>query len=100
MPKVSLSVPHSLSQEEATQRLQEFLPRVRQHYGNHVSNVQESWNDNQLDFSFTTFGFDIAGSMLVTASQVVFNGTIPFAAMMVKGKVESAIREELGKLLS
>ena len=100
MPKVSLSVPHSLSQEEAMQRLKEFLPRVRQHYGSHISNVQESWKEHELDFSFTTFGFDIAGQMLVTASQVVFNGTIPFAAMMVKGKVEKAVREELGKLLS
>lgn len=100
MPKISTIVPHTLGQEQAQQRLRAFLPRVREHYGSQVSNLQESWDDNQLNFRFTTFGIDIRGHLLVHEADVQFNGDLPFAAMMFKGKIESSIRDELGKLLA
>ncbi len=100
MPKLAFSVANPLSQQEAMDRLKQFLPRVREHYGEQISNLQESWEGNELNFRFTTFGIDIAGLLRVNEPDVRFEGELPFTAMMFKGKIESSIRQELAKLLS
>ncbi|HZZ71874.1 MAG TPA: polyhydroxyalkanoic acid system family protein [Pirellulales bacterium] len=100
MPSMKLAIPHQLSQEEATARLKNFLTKVKEHYASQVSDLQENWTDNALDFGFTTYGFKVSGQLQVEPSEVVVNGQIPFAAMMFKGKIEQSIRSELAKLLA
>ena len=99
MPKLSISVPHSLSKEEATSRLKGFLERVRSRYGDQVSDLQEQWGESSGNFSFKTYGFNVKGSVVVFPTEVVVDGDLPFAAMMFKGKVEQTIRENLERLL-
>ena len=100
MAKASVSVAHDLGQNEATERLREFLPRVREHYEGQITNLVETWDGNTLTFSFTVLGFQINGDLGVEESEVNFAGVLPLAAMMFRGKVEQSIREELMKLLS
>lgn len=100
MPKVSTVVPHSLGREEAERRLREFIPRVREDYGDQIKDLQGDWQDNQLNFSFTTVGLKIGGNLQVNDTDVMFTGDVPFAAMMFKGKIESTVQSELKKLLS
>ena len=99
MPKLTVAVPHSLSQEEVTSRLKGFLERVRGRYEDQVSDLQEQWGENSGTFSFKTYGFNVKGNVDVEPSQVKVEGDLPFAAMMFKGKVEQAIRENLTRLL-
>ena len=100
MASMKLAVPHNLGQEVATAKLKSFLTKVKEHYAGQVSNLEESWTDNTLNFGFTTYGFKIAGTMAVEPDQVVVDGQLPFAAMMFKGKIEQSIRSELTKLLA
>ena len=100
MPSLKLTVPHQLGQEEAAGRLKGFLAKVKQRYQNQVSDLQENWVDNALDFSFKTYGFQIKGRMVVDPADVKFEGQIPFAAMMFKGKIEQTIRDEMNRLLT
>ena len=100
MPKSSLRVPHTLGQEEAIERLKNFLPRVKQQFAEQVTNLEEAWEAHVMRFSFTTFGFAIRGQMAVEHAEVIFDGDLPFAAMMFKGKIEKSIRDELDTLLS
>ena len=100
MPKTALTVPHGLGQDAAIERLKNFIPRIKHAFADKVSDLEESWEANVLSFSFKTFGMSIKGKMAVEEEKVDFNGELPFAAMMFKGKIEDSIRTELDKLLA
>ena len=53
-----------------------------------------------LTFSFTTYGIQIQGTLTVEEAAVTLDGTLPFAAIAFKGKIESSLSEELRKALS
>jgi hypothetical protein len=100
MPALKLNFPHQLGREAAQERLQTLLEKVKHRYGDQVSNLRESWTGNVLDFGFTTYGFGIQGNMTVEENEVRLDGQIPFAAMMFKGKIEQALRDQLTKTLA
>ncbi len=100
MPSLSIKVPHSLSAEEATSRLKSFFEKLKERHADKMSNLEESWDGNRLAYAFSTFGFNIKGDMNVEPNEVAVNGTLPFAAMMFKGKIEQSVREELEKVLA
>jgi hypothetical protein len=52
-----------------------------------------------MNFSFSTFGFKIAGALEAADQMVTVRGDLPFAAAMFKGKIEGDIRQQLEKLL-
>jgi hypothetical protein len=93
-------MPHNLGQDEALRRLKAAIEKAKTRNQGKVTNLKEDWNDNRLDYSFTTFSFNIKGDVTVEPDQVKLNGSLPFAAMMFKGKIEQTVREELGKLLA
>jgi len=99
MPSVKLSVPHRLGQEEASARLKRFFVRLKNRYQNQLSDLEEKWSGHDLDFGFKTYGFHVSGRMSVEPEEVRFDGQIPLAAMMFKGKIEQTVRDELNKLL-
>jgi Putative polyhydroxyalkanoic acid system protein (PHA_gran_rgn) len=100
MPSVQLTIPHQLGQEEALARLKGLLAKVKNRYQNQISDLQESWNDNVVDFSFKTYGFGISGQMAVEPADVRFDAKVPMAAMMFKGKIEQTLRDEITRVLS
>ena len=100
MPKMSVTVPHALGQEQAVEKLKQFVPKIKERYQSQVSNLEENWDGNTLNFGFTTFGFPIKGALAVEAGEVKLDGEIPFAAMMFKGKIEQEFKDSLNKLLA
>jgi len=100
MPSLKITVPHQLAQAEAASRLKGFLAKVKERYQNQVSDLEETWSDNTLDFAFKTYGFHVKGRMAVEPAEVQFEGQIPFAAMMFKGKIEQTIRAEIDRVLT
>jgi hypothetical protein len=100
MPSLSLTTPHALGLEEATTRLKNFFEKLKERHKDQVSNLEEQWHDNRLEYGFSTYGFNIKGELTVEPNEVRVNGTLPFAAMMFKGKIEQSVREELEKLLA
>ena len=62
MPGFRTEVPHTLSKEDATEKLRVFIDRVRERYKDQVSAIDGAWQENKLDFSLTTFGFTISGA--------------------------------------
>lgn len=100
MPSLKLSHPHQLGQEEAVARLKKLLEKVKEKYQDQVSDLNESWTGNKLDFGFSTYGFKVTGNVVVLPDEVQLDGQIPFAAMMFKGKIENALREQLAKQLA
>lgn len=101
MPKFGAEVPHELGREEAQKRLQDFAENVRTLYQGQVSELVETWDDEgNLQFAFSVLGLKIDGNLVVEENSASVVGTLPFAAIVFKGKVEQEIRNQLERALS
>ncbi len=100
MPAFNVEVPHSLGQENAQQRIHTLLSKVREHYKDQVSSLEESWSDNVMTFKLSAYGFAFSGTATVAEDHVRMEGSMPFAAMMFKGKIEQTFRTELERTLA
>ena len=98
MPKFNVSVPNPLSQEEAKARLDRFSEFAAG--SGQVSDLEQSWEGDNLRFGFKTYGITIKGLVAVSEQQLDVDGEIPFSAMMFKGKIESEVAKSLAKLVS
>lgn len=96
MPKFGIELPHSLGKDDAKSRLERFIESYREQ----VTELEQSWQDDTLSFSFKTFGIKIAGDMIVSEDHIVVDGDLPFSAMMFKGKIEGEMKEKLERILS
>ena len=99
MPSINIAVPHTHGQQGAFDRLHGFMAKMKEQYKDNVSDLQESWQGNRLDYSFKTFGLKVRGAVEVQEQQVVVNADLPLAAIMFKGKIEQEIRGTLEKVL-
>jgi putative polyhydroxyalkanoate system protein len=99
MPSFAVRVPHELTPQEARMRLERFAETLQQRYQSQVSNLQQSWEGDTLRFRFKTYGIPLEGGITVANSELNVSGTLPFSAMMFRGKIESSIREELERLV-
>lgn len=99
MPKLQVEVPHTLSQEEARYRVERFVEAAQGQFGNHVAGLSQDWSDNLMRFGFKTLGMQIDGNIGVEDGKVIVNSSLPLAAMLLKGKIESEIRSRLERIL-
>ncbi|MDZ4818995.1 MAG: polyhydroxyalkanoic acid system family protein [Planctomycetota bacterium] len=100
MPALKFSFPNPLNQADATERLKQLFERLKQQHSEKFSDLQENWVDNVLKFAFSTYGFKIQGDLSVTDEEVRLDGTIPFTAMIFKGKIEKELKETLSRILT
>ena len=99
MPSFNTEVAHAIGKEQATERLKGLLGEVRNKYKDQVSDLQEEWQGDTLNYSFKTYGFTIKGDLKVNEDVIVMNGSLPIAALAFRGKIEQSIRSELEKRL-
>lgn len=100
MPKMNISVPHNLNQEDVRNRLQNLVGSLKQQYGDQLKNVQENWSGDKGDFSFTAMGVNVKGTVSVQSNSVNIEGDLPLTALPFKGTIESTIKDRLKTLLS
>jgi putative polyhydroxyalkanoate system protein len=100
MPKFGVTVPHSLTKEEARSRLDRFVEALERQYAGKVSDLQQGWEGDTLKFSVKTFGIQLSGGITVNDNDLKLDGDLPFAAMMFRGKIESDFKEQLEKIVA
>ncbi|HZM03750.1 MAG TPA: polyhydroxyalkanoic acid system family protein [Candidatus Saccharimonadales bacterium] len=100
MPKIKLSVPHQLGQDEAKKRISKLIADTREQFGGKVSDVEESWNGHTETFRFRAMGFAVEGELKVQPADVLINVDLPFAALPFKGMVENEIVKHAKELLA
>ena len=100
MPNVNLSVPFQIPQDEAINRIKAYVARAKTQHADRIGNSKEEWNGNVATFSSTDGPLAVSGSLTVNPSDVALQISLPLAAAFFKGKIESAIREQLTRLLS
>ncbi|MGE0608716.1 MAG: polyhydroxyalkanoic acid system family protein [Pirellulales bacterium] len=99
MPKLSIPVPHQLDAEDVKNRLMGLMDKIKERHGDKFSNLKEEWGENSGTFSFSTYGFNVKGTVTSEPGKVVLDAELPFAAMMFKGKIEQEVRETLTRVL-
>lgn len=100
MVPIQISVPHQLGQQAAKDRVQLFLDSLQREYASQISQVQGDWENNRLQFGFHTSGLPIACTLDVEQERVQVRSSLPLAAALFRGKIESWIRDELQRVLS
>ncbi len=100
MPGFGAEVSHTLGCDAATERLKGFADRLRQRYKDQIKNIEESWDEEgRLHFAFKSMGMKIKGTITIDDDGVKLEGSLPFAAIAFRGKIESEIRRQLEKAL-
>jgi hypothetical protein len=100
MPKLNITIPHQLTQDEALKRIQSLFGEIKKDFADKISNHQEEWKKYTGTFSFSVMGFSVSGTTRVNPSEVELSAKLPLAATLLKGKIESTIRERAKTLLA
>ena len=99
MPRISLSIPHDLNEDEAKTRVVGFIAQARQQIGG-VSDMKENWVGNVGTYKFRAVGFAVEGRLEVLPNFLAVEIDFPIAALPWKGKAENEILTQAGALLS
>ncbi|MBL7698194.1 MAG: polyhydroxyalkanoic acid system family protein [Chitinophagaceae bacterium] len=100
MPNIEMSIPHSLGQQEALDRIQKLLGNVQDRFSGQLKDVQQNWNGNEGSFSFSVMNMPVSGKLTVNNGDVALDGKLPLAASLFQGKIKEVIMEEAKKVLS
>jgi len=100
MAKISVPVPYQIPQEQALSRIKAYVAEAKVKHADKVNDLQESWNGNVGTFSGSGSGFAVSGTIAVNPAVVAVELTVPFAAIFLKGKIESGITDALTRLLA
>ncbi len=99
MPSLTVQVPHQLGQAGAQAALQNFFTSNQSTVAQKVTDLEQSWRGNILDYAFKTMGMKISGTLDVQPDSVKVVTQLPLAAVMFKGMIESQLRDGLTKVL-
>lgn len=101
MPKITVSKDHALDRNAVTALLKSKIAAALQENSGAVKDFSERWTDDHtMEFAFKTMGFAVSGVLRSQPNRVFLETTVPLAAMMVKGMIESRLQEEIGKILA
>jgi putative polyhydroxyalkanoate system protein len=100
MPRISVTVPHSLGKEAAGQRVSHVIDELKDRYGGEVDDLEESITGDTRRFAFSARGFRITGQMMVRDSEVRFECQLPLVAAPFQGRVKSEVKARLEALLA
>jgi hypothetical protein len=99
MPSLTVQVAHQLGQAGAQAALQNFFTANESAVTQQVTDLEQSWHGNVLDYAFKTMGMKVSGTLEVQPDAVKVVTKLPLAAMLVKGMIETQLRENLAKVL-
>ncbi len=90
---------HNYPVSEVVQRLKDTLVEKKREYGDQLSNFQERWSGNELQFSFSAQGFDISGRVVAHDTRVVVEAETGWLAQgkvseMLRGLVHEALKRK------
>ena len=100
MANLDVVIPHNLTQAEAIERVKKLLGEIKRKHGDRISDLEEKWEGNVGEFSFTSQGFNVSGNLEVNSSDVKLKGKIPLTLSLFKGLISKTIYDEGSRILS
>jgi hypothetical protein len=99
MPTLTIEYPHSLSAADATARLKALVAAAAQQYQAQLSEFQQDWQGDTLAFTGAALGMKVSGTLESADRLVRLTAELPWAAMIVKGRIQQRVEEEFGRVL-
>ncbi|MEI8140281.1 MAG: polyhydroxyalkanoic acid system family protein [bacterium] len=100
MPKLNITIPHSLTQAEAASRIRRLLNDMKVEHSEQITDLKEEWDNHTGKFACSVMGFRVSGMLAIEPSKVIITGSLPLAAMLFKGKLKSMIKGHAAELLA
>lgn len=97
MPKVTVKVPHEGDPKETFVKIRGALEKTVKDFQG--VDLQLTEGETNADFKFRSLAFTITGRAAASATEVMVEVDLPFAAMMFKEKAEKAIRKNVSRAL-
>jgi hypothetical protein len=97
--KMTLSIPHRLTQEEARRRVENGVTSFRNQFGAHLAQVDERWTGNHMDFTFSVAGQSVSGCVDVFPDKVSLEIDLPWIFAMIADRLRGRIQQEGRKML-
>jgi len=96
---MKINIDFEIEKQEALTRIKNLIPQLKEDFKTQISEVHEEWDNDKAIFGFKIMGFAIKGKFVVTENQAIIDASLPFAALMFRGMIETKIKEEATKLL-
>lgn len=97
MPKITVRLPHALDPAAAFAKIEPALEKTATDFQGHDLTMTKT--DTSAQFSFKSMAFTIKGQAQATASEVIVEVDLPFAALMFKDKAERAVAKNVKRAL-
>jgi len=96
---MKVTIPHKFSQIEAITRVKKVLNESRSKLADHLTDVEERWDNNTLNFAFTAQKQHISGTLEVKDRVFELYAKLPLTLRLFEGRIEKMIKEQAGTML-
>jgi hypothetical protein len=96
---ITISIPHKLTQEEARRRIQSGIADARKQFVGKMTQVEDHWTENHLEFKFAALGQPITGRLDVLPSSINVSVDLPWLLAMLADKIKPEVEQRGRKLL-
>ena len=96
---ITISLPHNLTQDEARRRIQSGIADARNQFVGKMTQVEDRWTDNHLEFKFAALGQPITGRLDVLPSSINVSIDLPWLLAMLADKIKPEVEQRGRKLL-
>lgn len=95
---MKINLPHNTTKTEAKKKLKHLFTNLADKHAAVVSDVEENWTKDRLDFGFRAKGLKATGTVDITDDEVILEGKLPLLAKPFEPKIKSVIEKEAKKL--
>src|SRR5262249_14106456 len=100
MPQnLTLSIPHRLTRAEVKRRILDQAAQFKRQCGAMISNIEEHWTGDTMEFKLTVTGVTLTGHVYVEDQAVRLDLPLPWPLAMLAGGVKQQIEQQGRKLL-
>ena len=96
MPQLSITIPHTLTQDEVVKRIKEKAESAK----SQATGVVMEWEGYTMNFAFAVMGVSVKGHLIVEPHEIQIHVELPWIAKPFFGQIESRVREECQQLLT
>jgi hypothetical protein len=96
---IVISLPHNLTQDEARRRIQSGIADARKQFVGKMTQVNDHWTDNHLEFKFAALGQPITGRLDVLPGSVSVSIDLPWLLAMLADRIKPEVEKRGRKLL-
>jgi putative polyhydroxyalkanoate system protein len=93
-----IAIPHQTTKTKARHTIETKVTKLLSQLGGHVTDLEQEWVGDTLEFKGKARGFHIEGTVEVTDDEIVVNGKLPFMAKPFEPKIREAVKKEAESL--